>query len=72
MKERIYLMTEQYEIILETIDNLTEEEVKAFLKQVYARMDIVENGNGEYTSEKCIADILFKFKEIPRVKRKLE
>lgn len=60
-------MTKQFENMIHTIDSLTEEEVKALLKLVYARMDIVENGNG-YSSEQCVSDTLNMFKEIPRIK----
>ncbi|MDR9797774.1 hypothetical protein Q4O60_15125 [Aeribacillus pallidus] len=34
----------QYDEVLKNIDSLTEDEAKTVLKQVYMRLDIVENG----------------------------
>ncbi|MBR3121207.1 hypothetical protein [Oceanobacillus profundus] len=40
---------------LNAVENLTEEDAKAFLKLIYANIDIFKNGN--YTIEKLIEEI---------------
>ena len=54
---------------IEAIKDMKEEDLKAFLKQVYARLDIVENGNKEYKSEQCVNDLMSKFKDLIRIKK---
>jgi hypothetical protein len=46
------------------INALSGSEAKTILLQLYARMDIVKNGNGEYSSERCIDDTIEVFNGI--------
>ncbi|MGE7023727.1 hypothetical protein [Solibacillus cecembensis] len=48
---------------------MKEKDVKSFLKLVYARLDIVENGNTEYKSDQCVKDLMSKFKDLIRLKK---
>lgn len=50
--------------MLKSIDDLNEDHAKALLKQVYAMLDIVHNGNGEYKSEQCVTDLISRFIEL--------
>lgn len=54
----------QYEDILKSVDLLNEVEAKSFLKQIYARLDIVKNGNKEYTDGQCVNDLISKFIDV--------
>lgn len=47
--------TSEFEDTLNAVENLTEEDAKAFLKLIYANIDIFKNGN--YTIEKLIEEI---------------
>ncbi len=49
--------TSEFEDTLNAVENLTEEDAKAFLKLIYANIDIFKNGNGNYTIEKLIEEI---------------
>ncbi|MEC1158621.1 hypothetical protein [Cytobacillus horneckiae] len=53
--------------MLQNIDQLNEEEAKAFLKLIYTRINIYEKGNGNYLAEKLIKDISNVFTRIPEV-----
>ncbi|GGK08436.1 hypothetical protein GCM10007063_33570 [Lentibacillus kapialis] len=55
-----------YDDVLKSINDLNEDNAKALLKQVYARLDIVQNGNGEYKSEQCVTDLISSFTELVR------
>lgn len=57
----------QYEDVLKSVDDMKEEEAKAFLKQIYARLDIVENGNDKYKNDQCVKDLMSKFKDLIRI-----
>ncbi|CDQ41796.1 hypothetical protein [Virgibacillus salexigens] len=59
-----------YDNVLNCVNEMKEEEAKAFLKQVYARIDIALNGNGEYDSQKFLKDLDGKFKELVEVTKK--
>ncbi|TRM08318.1 hypothetical protein FH966_16920 [Lentibacillus cibarius] len=63
----------RYDDVLKSIGDLNEDDAKALLKQVYARLDIVQNGNGEYKSEQCVTDLISSFTELVSfTKRKKE
>ncbi|TFJ93140.1 hypothetical protein [Lentibacillus salicampi] len=57
----------QYEDTLKSVNMMNGEDAKAFLKQVYARLDIVQNGNGEYKSEQCVRDLISKFQDLTKI-----
>jgi len=61
---------DHYDNVLNSVNELKEKEAKALLKQVYARLDIVLNGNGEYDSQKFLKDLEGQFKELVEVTRK--
>ncbi len=54
-----------FDTIINEIDQLIEEDAKAFLKIIYTRFNLFEKGNGAYTSERLIDDVLSTFKRIP-------
>ncbi|WP_339229302.1 hypothetical protein NSQ77_05205 [Oceanobacillus sp. FSL K6-2867] len=55
--------TSDFENTLNAVDNLTEEDAKAFLKLIYANLDIYKNGNGNYTIEKLVEEISFFYSQ---------
>jgi len=55
-----------YDDVLKSISDSNEDNTKALLKQVYARLDIVHNGNDEYKSEQCVMDLITSFTELVR------
>ncbi|NRG44277.1 hypothetical protein HRF87_05805 [Bacillus sp. CRN 9] len=57
--------TTELDSILLHINQLNEEEAKAFLKLIYARINIYEKGNGNYLAEKLIKDISDVFTKVP-------
>ena len=61
---------DHYDNVLNSVNELKEKEAKALLKQIYARLDIVLNGNGEYDSQKFLKDLEGQFKELVEVTRK--
>lgn len=61
-----------YDDVLKGIDDLNEDNAKALLKQVYARLDIVQNGNGEYKSEQCVTDLITSFTELVNLTKNKE
>jgi len=61
---------DHYDNVLNSVNELKEEEAKALLKQIYARFDIVLNGNGEYDSQKFLKDLDGQFKELVEVTKK--
>ncbi|WP_350346286.1 hypothetical protein ABR335_14265 [Heyndrickxia faecalis] len=61
---------DHYDNVLNSVNELKEKEAKALLKQIYARLDIVLNGNGEYDSKKFLKDLEGQFKELVEVTRK--
>lgn len=52
--------------MLKSISDLNEDNAKALLKQVYARLDIVQNGNSEYKSEQYVTDLILSFTGLVR------
>ncbi|MBN6889864.1 hypothetical protein AB1L05_25310 [Cytobacillus horneckiae] len=59
--------TTELDSMLQHINQLNEVEAKAFLKLMYARINIYEKGNGNYLAEKLIEDISDVFTKIPEV-----
>ncbi|MEI5908604.1 hypothetical protein WAK64_16270 [Bacillus spongiae] len=57
--------------VLKNVDDLQEAHAKAFLKLIYARLDIVQNGNGEYTSEQCVTDLITNYKDLIKMTEQL-
>ncbi|WP_093215764.1 hypothetical protein [Sediminibacillus albus] len=52
------------------MNDIEAEEARAFLKQIYARLDITLNGNGQYDKDNFLEDLENQFKKLVEITKK--
>ncbi|HHW38014.1 MAG TPA: hypothetical protein GXX18_12345 [Bacillales bacterium] len=49
--------TEEFDNVLNAIENLNEEDAKGFLKIIFGKLNIFEKGNGTFSNDQLIKEV---------------